>query len=144
MKKTAFSFRIDTRWCLDELLKEGRISQRDANLVATTPRTRDKLHWHPLQMIAQFGFADVKKPDAKLDLDILTAWLAEKAGQPLYHIDPLKINAAVKDIINPAIVKQYGDDMYMVKQVVGIDTSELFVAKTGVQIRPMTSWVVWC
>ena len=38
MKKNTISFRIDTRWCLDELLKDGRISQRDANLVATTPR----------------------------------------------------------------------------------------------------------
>jgi hypothetical protein len=36
MKKNTLSYRIDTRWCLDELLKEGRISQRDANLVATT------------------------------------------------------------------------------------------------------------
>jgi len=78
MQKKSFSFRIDTRWCLDELLKEGRISQRDANLVATTPRTRDKIHWHPLQMIAQFDFADQKQTDRKLDLDALTAWLAEK------------------------------------------------------------------
>ena len=109
MKKTAFSFRIDTRWCLDELLKDGRISQRDANLVATTPRTRDKLHWHPLQMIAQFGFVDVKKPEAKLDLDILTAWLAEKAGQPLYHIDPLKINAAeVTEVMSYAFAERHG------------------------------------
>ncbi len=53
----------------------------------------------------------------------------------------LKINAAVKDIINPAIVKQYGDDMYMVKQVVGIDTSELFVAKTGVRGANDLVWV---
>ena len=94
MNKPGFSFRIDTRWCLDELLKDARISQRDANLVATTPRTRDKLHWHPLQMIAQFEFADQKKPGGKLDLDTLSQWLADKAGQPLFHIDPLKINAA--------------------------------------------------
>ncbi|RZU38127.1 general secretion pathway protein E [Fluviicoccus keumensis] len=109
MKKNAFSFRIDTRWCLDELLKDGRISQRDANLVATTPRSRDKLHWHPLEMIAQFEFADPKRKDGKLDLDTLTAWLAEKAGQPLFHIDPLKINAAeVTDVMSYAFAERHG------------------------------------
>ncbi|HNI62128.1 MAG TPA: type II/IV secretion system protein, partial [Agitococcus sp.] len=93
MKKTNFSFRIDTRWCLDELLKDGYINQRDANLVATTPRPRDKLHWHPLEVIAQFEFINLKKPSHKLNLDTLSAWLADKAEQPLFHIDPLKINA---------------------------------------------------
>ncbi|HEX5362528.1 MAG TPA: GspE/PulE family protein [Fluviicoccus sp.] len=109
MKKNTFSFRIDTRWCLDELLKDGRISQRDANLVATTPRTRDKIHWHPLEMIAQFGFADLKSSEGKLDLDVLTAWLSAKAGQPLYHIDPLKINAAeVTGVMSYAFAEGHG------------------------------------
>ena len=109
MNKPGFSFRIDTRWCLDELLKDARISQRDANLVATTPRTRDKLHWHPLQMIAQFEFADQKKPGGKLDLDTLSQWLADKAGQPLFHIDPLKINAAeVTGVMSYAFAERHG------------------------------------
>ncbi len=109
MNKLNFSFRIDTRWCLDELLKDNRISQRDANLVATTPRTRDKLHWHPLQMIAQFEFPDQQFADKKLDLDRLTAWLAEKAEQPLFHIDPLKINAAVvTEIMSYAFAERHG------------------------------------
>ena len=109
MKKPAFSFRIDTRWCLDELLKEGRISQRDANLVATTPRTRDKLHWHPLQMIAQFDFVDQKTPTTKLNIDVLSTWLAQKANQPLFHIDPLKINAGtVTAIMSYAFAERHG------------------------------------
>ena len=80
MKKNTVSFRIDTRWCLDELLKDQRISQRDANLVATTARTRDKIHWHPLQIIAEFDFLDPSKPNAKLSIDALTTWLADKAN----------------------------------------------------------------
>ena len=109
MKKNTLSYRIDTRWCLDELLKEGRISQRDANLVATTPRTRDKLHWHPLQMIAQFEFSDAKSPAIKLTLDVLTAWLAQKAEQPLFHIDPLKINAGiVTAVMSYAFAERHG------------------------------------
>jgi general secretion pathway protein E len=91
------------------LLKEGRISQRDANLVATTPRTRDKLHWHPLQMIAQFEFADAKNPSIKLTIDVLSAWLAHKAEQPLFHIDPLKINAGiVTAVMSYAFAERHG------------------------------------
>lgn len=89
--KTPFSFRIDLRWCLDELQKDGRISQRDANLVATTPRAREQLNWHPLQVIAGFKFEDVA--GGVLTLDVLTQWLADRAGQPVFHIDPLKIKA---------------------------------------------------
>ena len=62
--------------------------------MATTPRTHDKLHWHPLQMIAQFDFVDQKSPTAKLNIDVLSAWLAQKANQPLFHIDPLKLMQA--------------------------------------------------
>lgn len=109
MNKNILSFRVDTRWCLDELLKEGRISQRDANLVATTPRTRDKLLWHPLQMIAQFDFIDQEIPTAKLNLETLSAWLAHKAHQPLFHIDPLKINAGiVTGVMSYAFAERHG------------------------------------
>jgi general secretion pathway protein E len=92
--KMPFSLRIDLRWCLDELLKDGRITQRDLNLVSTTPRARDHLNWHPLQVIANFELQDEANKSAVLTLDVLTTWLAEKAGQPVFHIDPLKIRAA--------------------------------------------------
>ena len=88
-----FSFRVDLRWCLDELQKDGRLSQRDANLVSTTPRGREQLNWHPLQVIANFDFDNAGTGGGKLTLDVLTAWLAGRAEQPVFHIDPLKIRA---------------------------------------------------
>ena len=125
MKKNTLSYRIDTRWCLDELLKEGRISQRDANLVSTTPRTRDKLHWHPLQMIAQFEFADAKNPSIKLTIDVLSAWLAHKAEQPLFHIDPLKINAGiVTAVMSYAFAERHGI------LAVQVDKEEVIIASS--------------
>lgn len=33
MLSNAFSMIIDTRWCLDELLKDGIIDQRDYHLI---------------------------------------------------------------------------------------------------------------
>jgi general secretion pathway protein E len=106
--KVPFSFRIDLRWCLDELLKDGRLSQRDANLVSTTPRGREQLNWHPLQVIAHFEFEDARG-GGKLGLDALTVWLAEKAGQPVFHIDPLKIRAGdVTAIMSYAFAERHG------------------------------------
>ncbi len=53
----------------------------------------------------------------------------------------LKINAAVKFQINPAIAVQYGENTYTVNQIVGIDTSKLLVAKTGIRGANDLVWV---
>lgn len=53
----------------------------------------------------------------------------------------LKINYAVKNIVNPAIKKQYPKSNYSVKHVVGIDTSKLFVARTGIRGANDLVWV---
>ena len=53
----------------------------------------------------------------------------------------LKINFAVQQIIMPAKRKQYPDNAYSLKQVIGIDTSELLVAKTGVRGANDLVWV---
>ena len=53
----------------------------------------------------------------------------------------LKINFAVLKIVNPAILSQYPNAGYSVKQVVGIDTSHLFVARTGIRGANDLVWV---
>ena len=53
----------------------------------------------------------------------------------------LKINYAVEKIINPAITDEYPKSPYKVSQVVGIDTSELFVARTGIRGFNDLVWV---
>ncbi|MFN3586409.1 MAG: GspE/PulE family protein [Moraxellaceae bacterium] len=104
-----FSFRVDMRWCLDELFKDGRISQRDVNLVSTTPRTREQVAWHPLQVLAAFECEDQARAGAKLDLDTLVEWLAARAGQPVFHIDPIKIRAAdITHVMSYAFAERHG------------------------------------
>lgn len=90
-KPHQFSFKVDVRWCLDALMQEGRITQRDVNLVATTPRRKDQIHWHPLQFIAGFELMDVTTKQV-LTLLSLTQWLANKAEVPYFRVDPLKVN----------------------------------------------------
>lgn len=53
----------------------------------------------------------------------------------------LKINYAVKKIVNPAIKKQYPSTSFQVKQIVGIDTSKLFIARTGIRNWNDLVWV---
>lgn len=53
----------------------------------------------------------------------------------------LKINYAVMNIVNPALKAQYPSSDYTVKQVVGIDTSDLRAARTGVRGDNDIVWV---
>jgi len=53
----------------------------------------------------------------------------------------LKINYASMHIINPALVAQYPDSDYKVKHTIGIDSSELFIARTGVRGSNDLVWV---
>jgi hypothetical protein len=53
----------------------------------------------------------------------------------------LKINYAVRSIINPAIKKKYADETDAVNRAVGIDVSKLFVATTGIRWSNDLVWV---
>ncbi|HBO95297.1 MAG TPA: type II secretion system protein E, partial [Gammaproteobacteria bacterium] len=62
------------------------------NFVSGQRREKQELNWNPLQFIAKFNLDDQQFEHRKLDLDNLTEWLAKRADQPLYHIDPLKVD----------------------------------------------------
>lgn len=53
----------------------------------------------------------------------------------------LQINYAVQKVINVKIKEQYKDTSYQVSQAVGIDTSNLFVARTGIRGSNDLVWV---
>jgi class 3 adenylate cyclase len=53
----------------------------------------------------------------------------------------MKINYAVHKIINPLLKNQYPKKTYQLKHVIGIDTSELFVARIGVRKDYDLVWV---
>ena len=53
----------------------------------------------------------------------------------------LKINYAVLEIINPAIKATYPDAGYSVRHSVGIDTCDLFIARTGIRGANDLVWV---
>lgn len=53
----------------------------------------------------------------------------------------LKINYSVQKIINPAIKAQYPKSTFSINQIVGIDTSSLFIARTGIRGSNDLVWV---
>jgi class 3 adenylate cyclase len=53
----------------------------------------------------------------------------------------LQINWAVREVIGPGIKAQYPTTSFEIKQAVGIDTSSLFVAKTGIRGSNDLVWV---
>lgn len=53
----------------------------------------------------------------------------------------LKINFAREEIIIPAMLQQYPNASYRPRHVVGVDTSKLFVARTGIRGSNDLVWV---
>src|SRR5260370_31674604 len=51
------------------------------------------------------------------------------------------INYTIQAIINPSLKKQYPNTTYQLKYVIGVDTSELFVARIGVRNDNDLVWV---
>ena len=63
---------------------------------------------HPLVMIADRQWKTAKAPHRVLSLEILTEWLARRAGMEYVHIDPLKVDfAAVTDIVSSAYATRF-------------------------------------
>lgn len=89
-----FSFKVDLRWCVEELQKEQIITQRDANLIFTSHRKKEQLDWHPLRYITSFGIKHAQDENKPLNTKDLSLWLAAKKNMELIHIDPLKVDVA--------------------------------------------------
>ena len=53
----------------------------------------------------------------------------------------LQLNWAVRNIVNPALAKQYPNSQFTVGQVVGIDTSEVRAARIGVRGGNDLVWI---
>ncbi len=53
----------------------------------------------------------------------------------------LKLNFVVQNILNPGIAAKYSKEPYKVRQAVGVDTSDVFVARTGIRGSNDLVWV---
>ncbi len=63
---------------------------------------------HPLVYLAELKLPDAGKPGQVLGMDRLLSWLGERAGQPVYQIDPLKINVtAVAEVMSRPFAERH-------------------------------------
>ncbi len=84
--------KLELRYLMQLLEKDGLIGQQQRLQLADVSSHKSEQSIHPLVTIAEFGWQSLTKPNYLLSLEVLTKWLAGKAGQPYLRIDPLKIN----------------------------------------------------
>lgn len=85
---------LDLQQLVSTLLTQGRLRQTCAEQVLITGRNAPCNLLHPLVLLAEQRLQDLNRPGKTLDLETLTAWLAEQCQQPYLRIDPLKIDVA--------------------------------------------------
>ena len=85
---------LDLQQLVSTLLTQGRLRQTCAEQVLITGRNAPCNLLHPLVFLAEQRLQDLSRPGKTLDLETLSAWLAEQCQQPYLRIDPLKIDVA--------------------------------------------------
>ncbi|PMY41374.1 type II secretion system protein E [Pseudomonas sp. GW456-L14] len=99
---------LDLNDLLRDLVAQGFISQDSAEHALTTRRNAANSQLHPLEFLASQHLEDLSRPGRRLDLESLTLWLAQQAGQPYLRIDPLKIDvAAVTPLMSYAFAQRH-------------------------------------
>jgi general secretion pathway protein E len=100
--------KLEIESVLGALLQDGLILQEDALKARADARSANaKVELHPLALIA--NQKAINPRDGKpLSLEVLTQWLADKAGLPYLKIDPMKVDvAAVTQVISHAYATRY-------------------------------------
>jgi general secretion pathway protein E len=99
--------KLTFRELIENLLAEGRIEKRIAEDFLIPARS-GRIEIHPLVIISQQEWPDLKRPNKKLTLEVLTQWLAEKSGLPYLRIDPLKVDVTtVTAVISSAYANRH-------------------------------------
>ena len=101
--------RLDLDETLAAMLADGLLTEVDVKRVRADVRTaRGRTELHPLVLVANLKFADVRRPDKPLSLEVLTQWLADRANLPYLKIDPMKIDVgAVTQVVSHAYANRY-------------------------------------
>ena len=99
---------LNLRALLDDLVTDGRTSQDDVEKLLASPRNKEQLAMHPLAYIASQKLDDDKNIGTLLSMEVLLHWLAGRADQPAFTIDPLKINVpAVTEAMSFEFAKRH-------------------------------------
>ncbi|MFD2229133.1 GspE/PulE family protein [Alkalimarinus sediminis] len=93
---------------VNQLLADGIINQEDSDQLFNQTKSREQLSLHPLEIVAAANLKN-RLSDTPLTLDSLSQWLADWADQPLFHIDPLNVDAnASANAMSFAFAQRHG------------------------------------
>ncbi len=99
--------RLTLESVLNDLVADQLVSREDADKLVASRRSTRTEH-HPLVVVSEQKFKDPRNPKKTLHLEVLTEWLAGKAGLPYLHVDPFKIDfAAVTKLMSTAYAQRY-------------------------------------
>ena len=98
--------RLTVKEVLDELVADGWVDKADAERALAGSRT-ERSELHPLVVIANKQLRRPQLLHQVLSLELLTEWLANKAGLPYLRIDPLKLDIAAVERLLPFVSYDY-------------------------------------
>jgi general secretion pathway protein E len=105
--KPAAERRLTLTELLDWLVADGVAAREPAEELK-----KERRYWrgsqHPLTLVAQAGWKELRAPHRPLTLETLAEWLAKRVGLEYLHIDPLKINfAVVTEVMSSAYATRF-------------------------------------
>ncbi|MGH8687916.1 MAG: GspE/PulE family protein, partial [Burkholderiales bacterium] len=105
--QTVAEHRLTLAEIIDWLVEDGAVAREPAEALK-----KERRYWrgaqHPLMLVAQESWKDLRPPNRALTLDTLSAWLAKRVGMEYLHIDPLKINfSVVTEVMSSAYASRF-------------------------------------
>ncbi len=115
---------LDLKSLVVDLHSDGLLANEDRQRLADA----NAGSVHPLVFLAEQGVKDPRNGRA-LDMERLLGWLSEQSEQPVYQIDPLKINVgAIADVMSLAFAQRH--------KILAVEVSD-----SEVQIASAEPWV---
>jgi len=105
--KIAAEHRLTLPEIVDWLVADGAVAAGPAEALK-----KERRYWrgqqHPLTLVAEAGWKDLRPPHKTLSLEALAEWLAGRVGLDFLHIDPLKINfSVVTEVMSSAYASRF-------------------------------------
>ncbi len=110
MARTVSSIQPTGKLTLGDILRllvnDGMVDKQQAEKLYKD-RKLDSSNLHPIVVIGEQKWKDLKTPHKQLTVELLTTWLAVHAGIDYYHIDPLKLDfSSAAQIISKAYAER--------------------------------------